>query len=357
LESKVVPSDATRGGYGNSLGKPNEEYLFLCSSRFEETKIALDETGINFDYIFPSSLASRGISLGARLLKKYCGVIIDGHRIGLVGGGLYSWIKGFDYFVRLRGDIWHETSVGALSSWPNKLWVKVGDGYLNDATSILVVSKYLGDRVVSRYPSLDQKIRVIPPAIDVNHFVKKEKMKPDSLRLITVTNFHHWKKISPLIEYANQLRDVIKSIDGISIDILGGGKYLDKVAETFEQKGVNAHFRGYVDNVKEYLDSGDIYFHLSELDSFGKAVIEAQAMQLPAVVSNSGGLPETIRDKKTGFLVCNQEEFLDKLYELVENEKMRHEMGNAARNHVMGNFSPWVIGKKFVEVLGGIESE
>lgn len=94
MESKVVPSDATRGGYENSLSKPNEKYLFLCSSRFEETKIALDEMGINFDYIFPFSLTSRGISLGARLLKKYCGVIIDGHRIGLVGGGFYSWVKG-----------------------------------------------------------------------------------------------------------------------------------------------------------------------------------------------------------------------------------------------------------------------
>ena len=63
MESKVVFSDATRVGYENSLGKPNREYLFLCSSRYMVSKIALDETEMCVDYIFSSTLLMRGIKL------------------------------------------------------------------------------------------------------------------------------------------------------------------------------------------------------------------------------------------------------------------------------------------------------
>ena len=351
MESKVVSSDATRGGYENFVVKPNREYLFLCSSRYMVTKIALDETETCVDYIFSSTLLMKGIKLCSRLKKEYSGVIIDGHRVGLVIADLYSSIKDLDLFIRLRGDIWHEVNNGALSSWYNKYLVKIGDCSLIRAKSIISVSNYLKERIISRYPFLEQKITIVPPAIDVNFFIKEKKKKSNTIRLITVTNFNHWKKISPLIEHIDQFETLLKSIENISIDIIGGGKHLEKVVNYYIERGVNVNFHGYVQNVKDYLNTADIYFHLSKLDTFGKSVIEAQSMQLPAVISNSCGLPETIHDKKTGFLVNNPEEFLNKVYYLIENKKIRHEMGYDARQHVLDNFSPWIIGKKFSEIL------
>ncbi|MCK4819889.1 hypothetical protein KA005_29255, partial [bacterium] len=221
MESKVVSSDATRGGYENSLGKPNREYLFLCSSRYMVTKIALDETETCVDYIFSSTLLMRGIKLCTRLMKEYSGVIIDGHRVGLVIADLYSSIKDLDLFIRLRGDIWHEVNNGALSSWYNKYLVKIGDSSFIRAKSIISVSNYLKERIISRYPFLEQKITIVPPAIDVNFFIKEKKKKSNTIRLITVTNFNHWKKISPLIEHIDQVETLRKSIENLSIDIIG----------------------------------------------------------------------------------------------------------------------------------------
>jgi hypothetical protein len=77
----------------------------------------------------------------------------------------------------------------------------------------------------------------------------------------------------------------------------------------------------------------DVLVHPSLTEAFGVAVIEAQAMGLPVVCSDAGGLPENVEHEVTGFVVGRRdpEGIADRLAELARDASLRRRMGRAAR--------------------------
>ena len=63
----------------------------------------------------------------------------------------------------------------------------------------------------------------------------------------------------------------------------------------------HVHFIGKQDNVFLLLSSTDVFVMPSELESFGLAALEAMACGVPCVTSNTGGLPELVKDGINGF--------------------------------------------------------
>ncbi|RLA08704.1 MAG: glycosyltransferase family 4 protein [Gammaproteobacteria bacterium] len=89
--------------------------------------------------------------------------------------------------------------------------------------------------------------------------------------------------------------------------------------------------------VSTYHNMLSIFVALStEIESFGVAIIEASACQKPVVVSNVGGLPEVVDDKKTGFVVEAKNEYAaaEKIEKLVLDKKLRDKMGEEGRKRV-----------------------
>jgi glycosyltransferase involved in cell wall biosynthesis len=90
------------------------------------------------------------------------------------------------------------------------------------------------------------------------------------------------------------------------------------------------------DRLSGYLNMMDIFVALSLRESFGVAVIEASACELPVVVTNIGGLKEVVEDNVTGLLVPpeNAEETVVALEKLIFNPELRKELGRNGRNRV-----------------------
>ncbi|MFC1807902.1 glycosyltransferase family 4 protein [Candidatus Omnitrophota bacterium] len=80
--------------------------------------------------------------------------------------------------------------------------------------------------------------------------------------------------------------------------------------------------------------------------------LEMQSCGLPVVVTNAGGLPETIIKGKTGLLIeqNNTEALAKSILSLIKNETLRADMSKNAREHIVENFSWDVIVGKLVEV-------
>jgi glycosyltransferase involved in cell wall biosynthesis len=78
---------------------------------------------------------------------------------------------------------------------------------------------------------------------------------------------------------------------------------------------------------------------ISEL--LGLSVLEAMASGTPVVCSRIGGVPETVRDGETGFLVDpgNVEQLRDRLATLLAHRALAERMGRAAREWVMERFT------------------
>jgi glycosyltransferase involved in cell wall biosynthesis len=79
-----------------------------------------------------------------------------------------------------------------------------------------------------------------------------------------------------------------------------------------------------------------------EVDTQGLALQEAQAMRLPVVASEVGGVPYGLVPGESGFLVRpeDQADLAEKIEHLAARPELRAKMGAAGRAFVCENFSP-----------------
>lgn len=110
----------------------------------------------------------------------------------------------------------------------------------------------------------------------------------------------------------------------------------------------------------DYLDRCDVFVMLSRtagdsVEGFGISAIEASCRGRPVVVSNEGGMPETIVEGVTGFSVSPNDPSaaIEALTRLAESPALRVEMGDAGAKHVRGNFTPIAMGESLNRCLAG----
>lgn len=91
------------------------------------------------------------------------------------------------------------------------------------------------------------------------------------------------------------------------------------------------------------LHDADIFAFPSAYEGFGLALAEANSVGLPAVgFATAPAVNELIKDKVTGFLATDEEDFARKLVLLMDNKALRVQMGKEAREE-MKKYSPNVI--------------
>jgi len=185
---------------------------------------------------------------------------------------------------------------------------------------------------------------LIPPALDLTSFPKPvsidsgKKGTSDQLLKILSVGRLHWKK-----GYEYNLEAVRKLIDlGVHCEykIIGDGEYINALyfARTQLNLEDSVIFCGGVPHhdVIAELSQADIFLHGAISEGFCNAVLEAQAMGLPVVCTDSDGLRENIEDGVTGFLVPrrNPVAMVEKLALLAWDGGLRKRMGNAGRKRI-----------------------
>ena len=151
-----------------------------------------------------------------------------------------------------------------------------------------------------------------------------------------------WKKG---YEYALQAVKLLAD-QGISCEyrIIGAGSYLGAIGFARHQLGLESvvRFMGALSpqEVKSHLLWADVFLHAAVSEGFCNAVLEAQAMGLPVVCTDAGGLPENVAHGETGFVAPrrNPAALAEKLALLAKEPHRRREMGQAGRQRVLTHF-------------------
>lgn len=100
-------------------------------------------------------------------------------------------------------------------------------------------------------------------------------------------------------------------------------------------------FTGYTSEIQLFLQAMDIVCIPSRLEAFGLAVVEAMALGVPVVGSNSGAIPEILgRGGEYGLLATpdDAESFAACFERLIENDGFRETIGKQALQQVHRNF-------------------
>ncbi|HEY9770712.1 MAG TPA: glycosyltransferase family 4 protein [Coleofasciculaceae cyanobacterium] len=133
------------------------------------------------------------------------------------------------------------------------------------------------------------------------------------------------------------LKSVSSAVDlsQVAIIVAGDGPMREEIEAQLSNLTPNLHLLGRVapENVPALLVNCDLHVTTSEKETRGLTILEAFAAGIPVIAPNSGGVIENIQDGKNGFLYTpgDRLDFSSKLQLLIENNRLRQEMGDLAR--------------------------
>jgi N-acetyl-alpha-D-glucosaminyl L-malate synthase BshA len=199
---------------------------------------------------------------------------------------------------------------------------------INKSDGVTTVSESL-KKDTEEYFEITNEIKVIPNFIDFTRFSLKPKdhfkkaIAPNNERiLIHTSNFRKVKRTADVIRVFHKILEKIPS----KLLMVGDGPERAYDEQLCRDLGIcdNVRFLGKQDAVEEILSVSDLFLMPSESESFGLAALEAMACKVPAITSNSGGLPELNIDGFSGYMsnVGDVEDMASKAILILENDEV-----------------------------------
>ena len=159
---------------------------------------------------------------------------------------------------------------------------------------------------------------------------------PDATTVAFVGNMRPVKGVDVLLD---AFRDISPDEN---LHLLLFGEVRDRRIQKQVDRHPHVHFLGFQPNAASFAGACDIAVMPSiEREGLPKAVLEAMAQGIPAVVSDVGGLPELIEHGVSGLVVPPRDAVALRtaLLSLAHDPARRRQMGAAARTRIEGPFN------------------
>ena len=135
----------------------------------------------------------------------------------------------------------------------------------------------------------------------------------------------------------DSLAPVLDRLPGARIAFVGGGPHEDDLKELFA--GRPAAFTGPLSGLElaTAFASSDVFVFPSKTDTLGLVSLEAQSSGIPVVGARAGGIPATIADGESGFLVDpdDPDDVAGLLQQLIDDPMLCAAMGAEARENAL----------------------
>ena len=158
---------------------------------------------------------------------------------------------------------------------------------------------------------------------------------PDAVVVVLVGNIRPVKGADVLLEAFDEIHPVE------NIHLLLIGEIRDPHIEKQIDKHPHVHFLGFRHEAAQLAGACDIAVMPSiEREGLPKAILEAMAQGLPAIVSNVGGMPELVENGVSGFVVPPRDPaaLRKAVRTLAQDAALRRRFGAAARDCIAGPF-------------------
>ncbi|MEY0429507.1 glycosyltransferase family 4 protein [Providencia rettgeri] len=157
------------------------------------------------------------------------------------------------------------------------------------------------------------------------------------INIICVARFSEQKDHSTLFKALSNLKQ-----KNWQLNLVGKGPLEQNAKELVNELGLNekVNFLGERHDVGNLLSSSDIFILPSNWEGLPISIIEAMSFSLPIIASDVGGVSEMV-SSSNGILVPrgNIELMRNAIVTLLENEKIRVDMGNSSRKLYCDNFN------------------
>lgn len=178
------------------------------------------------------------------------------------------------------------------------------------AKRVIVVSEVVGRHMIETFNVPPERIRLIPRSVDLDRF-KNQHHREVGQSSFVISNVGRLSPIKGHTYFLQAMAKVVRTMPFVKIWIIGDASpkkmsYRQELETLVKRLGLTNYveFLGNRSNVPELLTETDVLV-LSTIvpETFGRAVLEAQAAGVPVVATNVGGVVDIVQHEKTGLLV------------------------------------------------------
>ena len=173
------------------------------------------------------------------------------------------------------------------------------------------------------------KVKVIP-----NPIANERGLTSDGNSKVVITG-GRLSKMKNFSELVNIWTKVTARHPDWLLQIWGVGPEMDALENQIQTLGLSnqVFLMGYTNEMTKQMSLASLMVLTSMSEGFSLVTLEAMSVGIPTVVYNCpGGIRYLVKDKVTGYLVPlhNNQAFVDRVCELIEDENKRKQMGQAA---------------------------
>lgn len=223
----------------------------------------------------------------------------------------------------------------------SRMYISIEQKLVNSADKVTAVSKSCADELKGYYRIKD--VEVVYNGVDANFFVPNEMKNENEPYILYTGSLDALKGLVDLIRSAIY---VCQGYPNIRFILAGKGsleRHLRKLVHNLNLDK-NVSFVGYIDQnaLLRYYQNATLYVLPSYYEGLPTTILEAMSCGIPVVATAVAGTSAVIRDSENGFLVPpkDPEKLSEAIIKLVEDEKLRKEMGRNGREQVK-KFYDW----------------
>lgn len=177
---------------------------------------------------------------------------------------------------------------------------------------LICQSKDMAEDMIINYHVPRDKICVINNPISSSTHIKQINKSSNTIKFITVGRLTEVKGHSRILDILSKLK---KSFE---YTIIGDGDLKNEIFEKAKLLGIfnQINHIPFTRNVNDYIAKNDLFLQGSYVEGFPNALLESCVVGTPVIAFNvPGGTKEIIVNGVNGFLVNDDDEFLEKLNE------------------------------------------
>lgn len=228
--------------------------------------------------------------------------------------------------------------------------------------AVIVPSRFMQRHIQAQYPS--KPVLTVYPGIDFDRLEQqKNRPLPDSLKnwlaqrsghdiFIQVGMLRAEKGHSTILR---ALAALLRERGNLSYIIAGSGENRARIMQETAELGLQNHvWLGELESVAPALLHAKLLLMPSLKEPLGMAQIEALGLGVPVIVSNAGGIPETVQHRQTGLVVGEpgHAAWQESIRHALDHYPLMQEYAAEGRERVRRTFSIEANTRQLIRLIG-----
>ncbi len=212
--------------------------------------------------------------------------------------------------------------------------------FCNNCNLVITPTKMLAERL--RELGITVPMQAIPTGLKLEEFANPDPgwlrreygIGPQEKVLLCVARFGKEKNLDMVLE---AFRMINRSCPDSRLFLVGIGPYEEELRNMTAKMGLDSRVTiiGHAlprRTLTNYYAGADLFIYAATTETQGIIVSEAHAVGLPVVAVGANGIAEMVNEGFDGFLTLpSAADLAEKSLAILQNEKLRHRLGNQAR--------------------------